>query len=102
MADARGRSRPDEGAGAQGEGLPGRHRAHGVVPRVRRQPADLGAELRRRRRADVSVDAASWPAKAYRLWLHEMKLLLPPTIYFFCAFNLIIFTSNLLMRTYFI
>ena len=48
----------------------------------------------------MSVDAASWPGKAYRLWLHEMKLLLPPTIYFFCAFNLIIFTSNLLTRSY--
>ncbi|WP_428667276.1 hypothetical protein [Reyranella sp.] len=50
----------------------------------------------------MSVDAASWPAKAYRLWLHEMKLLLPPTIYFFCAFNLIVFTTNLLTRSYFL
>ena len=32
-------------------------------------------------------DIASWPAKAGRIWLREMKSLLPPTIYFFCAFN---------------
>jgi hypothetical protein len=50
----------------------------------------------------VSIDAASWPTKAYRLWLHEMKLLLPPTIYFFCAFNLIVLTTNLLTRSYFL
>ncbi len=48
----------------------------------------------------MNVGAASWPAKAYRLWLHEIKLLLPPTIYFFCAFNLIVFTTNLLTRSY--
>jgi hypothetical protein len=48
----------------------------------------------------VSVDVATWPVKAYRLWLHEMKLLLPPTIYFICAFNLIVFTTNLLTRSY--
>jgi hypothetical protein len=48
----------------------------------------------------VSVDAASWPGKAYRLWLHEMKLLLPPTIYFICAFNLIVFTTKQLTRSY--
>jgi hypothetical protein len=29
----------------------------------------------------VSVDATSWPGKTYRLWLHEMRLLLPPTLY---------------------
>ena len=49
----------------------------------------------------MSVGTASWPAKAYRLWLHEIKLLLPPTIYFFCAFNLIVFTTNLMTRSYF-
>ena len=27
-----------------------------------------------------------------------MRLLLPPTIYFFCAFNLIVFTTNLLTQ----
>ena len=48
----------------------------------------------------MSVDTTSWPGKAYRFWLHEMKLLLPPTIYFICAFNLIVFTTNLLTRSY--
>ncbi len=48
----------------------------------------------------MSVDTTSWPGKAYRFWLHEMKLLLPPTLYFICAFNLIVFTTNLLTRSY--
>ncbi len=50
----------------------------------------------------MSVDAVSWPARAYRFWLHEIKLLLPPTIYFFFTFNLIVFTTNMLTRSYFI
>ena len=33
------------------------------------------------------------------LW-HEFKLVLPPTIYFFCAFNIIALTSNLLVKHY--
>ena len=48
----------------------------------------------------MSTGVASWPTKAYRFWLHEMKLLLPPTIYFFCAFNVIVVTTNLLTRSY--
>lgn len=48
----------------------------------------------------MTTGAASWPAKAYRIWLHEMKLLLPPTIYFFCAFNIIVLTTNLMVRSY--
>lgn len=50
----------------------------------------------------MSVDVVSWPVRAYRFWLHEMKLLLPPTLYFICAFNLIVFTTNLLTRSYFL
>jgi hypothetical protein len=48
----------------------------------------------------VSLQVASWPAKAFRFWLHEMRLLLPPTIYFFFAFNVIVVTTNLLTRSY--
>jgi hypothetical protein len=48
----------------------------------------------------VSLNVASWPAKAGRLWLREMRHLLPPTLYFFCAFNIIIHTTNLLTRNY--
>ena len=48
----------------------------------------------------MSVGAASWPGKAYRFWLHEMKLLLPPTIYFTLAFNLIVLTTNMLTQDY--
>jgi chromate transport protein ChrA len=32
--------------------------------------------------------------------VEELKVLLPPTIYFFCAFNLIAFTANLVVRHY--
>jgi hypothetical protein len=46
-------------------------------------------------------ELSSWPAKAGRIWLREMKHLLPPTLYFFCAFNLIVVTTNLLVRPYF-
>jgi hypothetical protein len=49
----------------------------------------------------VSRNVTSWGAKAWRFWLHEMRLLLPTTIYFFCAFNLIVVTTNLLVRNYF-
>jgi hypothetical protein len=49
----------------------------------------------------VSLNVASWPAKAGRLWLREMRHMLPPTLYFFCAFNIIVHTTNLLTRSYF-
>jgi hypothetical protein len=42
----------------------------------------------------------SLPLRMYRVWLKEMKHLLPATIYFFCAFNLISFTTNLMIRSY--
>jgi hypothetical protein len=32
--------------------------------------------------------------------LEEVELLLPPLIYFFCAFNLVVFTTDLLARHY--
>ncbi|MCW3474108.1 hypothetical protein [Limobrevibacterium gyesilva] len=40
------------------------------------------------------------PHKVYRIWWHEMKLFLPPAIYFFCAFNIIVLTTNLLVHDY--
>ena len=42
----------------------------------------------------------SWPAKAGRVVLREVKLVLPPTLYFLVAFNLIVFTTNLMTRPY--
>ena len=48
----------------------------------------------------MSLSVASWPAKAGRIWLREVRHMLPPTIYFFCAFNIIIHTTNLLTRSY--
>ena len=35
-----------------------------------------------------------------RFLFEELKLVVPPTIYFFCAFNIIALTSNLLVRHY--
>jgi len=35
-----------------------------------------------------------------RFLLKELKIVLPPTIYFFCAFNLIVFTTNLMVHHY--
>lgn len=48
----------------------------------------------------MSLNVASWPAKAGRIWLREMRHLLPPTLYFFCAFNIIVHTTNLLTHSY--
>jgi hypothetical protein len=48
----------------------------------------------------VSSQAHSWPAKTGHFLLHEMKLLLPPIIFFFCAFNLIALTANLQAQRY--
>lgn len=42
----------------------------------------------------------SLPVRIYRFWLKEVKHILPPTLYFFVAFNLISFTTNLMLRSY--
>jgi hypothetical protein len=39
-------------------------------------------------------------AGAGRFLLKELRIVLPPTIYFFCAFNLIVFTTNLMIHHY--
>lgn len=38
--------------------------------------------------------------RIYRFWLKEMRHVLPPTLYFVIAFNLIVFTTNLLTQGY--
>ncbi|MDP3158375.1 MAG: hypothetical protein Q8N31_00030, partial [Reyranella sp.] len=38
--------------------------------------------------------------RVYRFWLKEMRHVLPPTLYFVIAFNLIVFTTNLLTQGY--
>jgi hypothetical protein len=48
----------------------------------------------------VSAPAPAWPARAGHFALHVIKHLLPPMLYFFCAFNLIVFTTNLLTHAY--
>lgn len=48
----------------------------------------------------MSTGAASWPARAGHFLLHEVRLILPTTLYFFCAFNVIAYTTSLLTRNY--
>ena len=48
----------------------------------------------------MSVGTGTWPARAGHFLLRELRLILPPTIYFFCAFNLIVMTTNLLAHSY--
>lgn len=46
------------------------------------------------------MNAAAIPARAGHAFLHAVRHVLPPTLYFFVAFNLIAFTTNLLFREY--
>lgn len=48
----------------------------------------------------MSDSAISFPAKAGRFFLQEFRLVLPPTLYFFLAFNIIVLTTNLLTAGY--
>jgi hypothetical protein len=48
----------------------------------------------------VNTPKASLAVRAYRFWLKEMRHILPPTLYFVMAFNLIVFTTNLLTQGY--
>jgi hypothetical protein len=43
---------------------------------------------------------ASLPARAGRVVVRVIEHLLPPTLYFFIAFNLIVFTTNLMIHDY--
>ena len=42
----------------------------------------------------------AWPQRTARFLWKEIKLVLPPTFYFFCAFNLVAFTHTLLVQRY--
>lgn len=46
------------------------------------------------------MSPAELPSRAGRLVWHVIAHLLPPTLYFFVAFNLIVFTTNLLAHDY--
>lgn len=43
-----------------------------------------------------------WPAKVGHILVHEIRKVLPPTIYFFIGFNLILFTKRLILAEYLI
>src|SRR5262249_14647260 len=100
VAHAAGRGRADAGAGPEGEALSARHRPHGAVARGRRQPPGVGAELRGRRGSHVTAIDSSLTRKAYRIGSTTARHLLPPTLYFFFAFNLISFTTDVLVHNY--
>jgi hypothetical protein len=46
------------------------------------------------------VIVAAIPARAGQLVLHAARHVLPPTLFFFISFNLIVFTTNLLVHDY--
>ncbi len=48
----------------------------------------------------MSVALASLPVRIYRGWFNLIRHLLPPTLYFFVAFNLIALTTDLLVHDY--
>jgi len=48
----------------------------------------------------VSVTKPPLPVRFYRFWAKQIRHILPPTIYFVVAFNLIVFTTNLLTQGY--
>jgi hypothetical protein len=48
----------------------------------------------------VSLALASLPVRIYRGWFNLIRHLLPPTLYFFVAFNLISLTTDLLVHDY--
>jgi hypothetical protein len=48
----------------------------------------------------VNAGVAALPRRAWRIWRQAIRQLLPPTLYFFVAFNLIAFTTDLLVHNY--
>ncbi|MBL0900278.1 MAG: hypothetical protein IBJ17_16490 [Reyranella sp.] len=48
----------------------------------------------------MTAAASSLPRRFFHGWLHLFRHLLPPTAYFFVAFNLVAFTTNLLAHNY--
>lgn len=46
--------------------------------------------------------AAGWPAKAIAFVKHEFKQVLPPTIFFFVGFNIILFSKRLMLAEHLI
>ena len=48
----------------------------------------------------MSAPGTSWLQRVGRFLVEEFELILWPTVYFFCAFNLIAFTTNLMVHHY--
>jgi hypothetical protein len=46
------------------------------------------------------VNAAAIPARAAHAFLHAVRHVVPPTLFFAVAFNLIVFTTNLMIHDY--
>jgi hypothetical protein len=54
--------------------------------------------------APHTIDAAKpgWMTRVWRFVVHEFREMLPPTIFFFIGFNLILFTKRLILAEYLI
>src|SRR6201981_2642521 len=50
--------------------------------------------------AEPAGSSAGFARRAGRLLLHEFLEILPPTIFFFIGFNLIVLTTNLILADY--
>lgn len=48
----------------------------------------------------TATGIASLPRRFLHGWMHVVRHMLPPTLYFFVAFNLVVFTTNLLTHDY--
>ena len=54
--------------------------------------------------ASHAIDEArpGWAVRAGRVLLHELRSVVPPTVFFFIGFNLILFTKRLILEEYLI
>src|SRR5215471_3404769 len=50
----------------------------------------------------IDTEKLGWLARAGHFLLHEFRQMLPPTIFFFLGFNLILFTKRLILEDYLI
>ena len=50
----------------------------------------------------IDTEKRGWLARAGHFLLHEFRQMLPPTLFFFIGFNLILFTKRLILEDYLI
>jgi hypothetical protein len=69
-----------------------------------RRHGNKQARLREACMAISSIDAREpgWPTRLGHTLLHEFRQVLPPTIFFFIGFNIVLFTKRLILQDYLI